>query len=43
VNTYPLLDIREALADADRNLADIQYYKQLPEKLCRKGFVPIIG
>ncbi len=26
MQTYPLLDIREALADADRNLADIVYY-----------------
>lgn len=28
-NTFPLLDIREALADADRNLADILYYTQV--------------
>ncbi len=26
MQTYPLLNIREALADADRNLADILYY-----------------
>ncbi len=26
MQTYPLLDIREAVADADRNLADIIYY-----------------
>ena len=29
MNTYPFLDIREALADADRNLADIIYYTQV--------------
>ena len=29
MNTYPLLDLREALADADRNLADIIYYTQV--------------
>jgi hypothetical protein len=23
---YPLLDIRQAIADADRNLADVTYY-----------------
>ena len=26
---YPLLDIRHALADADRALADMQYYTQV--------------
>ena len=26
---YPLLDLREALADADRAMADIQYYTQV--------------
>jgi hypothetical protein len=26
---YPLLDLREALADADRNLADIVFYTQV--------------
>jgi len=26
MQTWPLLDIREALADADRNLADVIYY-----------------
>jgi hypothetical protein len=29
MQTYPLLDLREALADADRNLADIVYYTQV--------------
>jgi hypothetical protein len=29
MRTYPLLDLREALADADRNLADIIYYTQV--------------
>ena len=29
MQTYPLLDLREALADADRNLADILYYTQV--------------
>lgn len=29
MQTYPLLDLREALADADRNLADIIYYAQV--------------
>ncbi|HSX82892.1 MAG TPA: hypothetical protein VLQ80_30570 [Candidatus Saccharimonadia bacterium] len=29
MQTYPLLDIREALADADRNLADLIYYTQV--------------
>jgi len=28
MQTWPLLDIREALADADRNLADVIYYTQ---------------
>jgi hypothetical protein len=25
-NFYPLLDVRQAIADADRNLADVVYY-----------------
>jgi hypothetical protein len=29
MQTWPLLDIREALADADQNLADILYYVRM--------------
>lgn len=29
MQTFPLLDLREALADADRNLADMIYYTQV--------------